>query len=115
MWVPANRSVAPASRDLRPGATARDVAPHYADGVPERPSLLDPSTIAPLELDLRRVFWVITGLWAVALAVTSAIGLLGHIEGRTVVICATGFALGFVALGWERWRFRKRPTETPEI
>lgn len=79
--------------------------------MPERPSLLDASTIAPVELDLRRVFWVITGLWAVALAVTSVIGLAGHIEGRTVVICATGFALGFAALGWERWHFRDRGPE----
>lgn len=79
--------------------------------MPERPSLLDASTIAPVELDLRRVFWVITGLWAVALAVTAVIGLVGHIDGRTVGICATGFALGFAALGWERWHFRERGPE----
>jgi len=83
---------------------------HYAERVPaDRPSLLDPSTIEPFELDLRRVFWVITGLWGVALIVTALIGLVSAIEGRTVVICATGFVLGFVALGWERWHFgRKR-------
>jgi hypothetical protein len=79
--------------------------------VPKRPSLLGASTIAPVELDLRRVFWVITGLWALALLVTSAIGLVGHIEGRAVAICATGFALGFAALGWERWHFRDRAPE----
>ena len=78
----------------------------------ERPSLLDASTLAPVELDLRRVFWAITGLWAVALAVTSAIGLAGHIEGRTVAICATGFVLGFAALGWERWHFRDRTPDS---
>ena len=76
--------------------------------MPGRPSLLAASTIAPVQLDLRRVFWAITGLWAIALAVTSAIGLVGHIDGRTVAICATGFALGFAALGWERWHFRDR-------
>lgn len=76
----------------------------------DRPSLLRPSTIEPLELDLRRVFWTITGLWAVALAVTVAIGLTAGIEGRTIAICATGFALGFAALAWERWRFRGSAT-----
>jgi hypothetical protein len=94
-------------------AARSGAAPHYADEVSERPSLLDPSTLAPIELDLRRVFWVITGLWALALGVTAVIGLVGHIEGRTVTICATGFALGFAALGWERWRFRKQPAEPP--
>ena len=79
-----------------------------------RPSLFDESTMAPVELDLRRVFWVITGLWALALVVTSVIGLVGEVEGRTVTICATGFALGFVALAWERWRFRKRPAAPSE-
>ena len=88
-----------------------DVVRHYPEGVSSRPSLLAESTVAPVVLNLRRVFWVITGMWALALAVTAAIGLFGHIEGRVVAICATGFALGFAALGWERWHFRDRVPE----
>ena len=95
----------------RPGVVVGHCFGHYGERVTSRPSLLAASTIAPVELDLRRVFWVITGLWALALAVTSAIGLVGHIDGRTVAICSTGFALGFAALGWERWHFKDRAPE----
>ncbi len=76
--------------------------------VSEHRSLLDPSELTPLALDLRRVFWTITGLWAVALAVVVVLTLTGSVPGRAVAVCATGFALGFAALGWERWRFGPR-------
>ncbi len=73
-----------------------------------RPRLLDPSELTPLDLDLRRVFWTITGLWAIALVVVIALFVADSVPGRAVAVCATGFALGFAALGWERWRFGPR-------
>ena len=66
--------------------------------------LLAPSTLRPVELDLRTVFWAITGGFTVALVVFAVIGLTGSVDGRTVAICATGVGLGFVAQGWRRWR-----------
>ena len=77
-----------------------------------RRGLLDPSEIAPLELDLRRVFWVFIALWAVALVGVGVAAVVGDVPGRTVAICATGFGLGFVALAWERWRFGPREART---
>lgn len=66
--------------------------------------LLAPSTLRPVELDLRTVFWAITGCFAVALVVAVVVGLVGSVEGRTVAICATGVGLGLLAQGWVRWR-----------
>ena len=71
------------------------------------PRLLAPSTLRPVELDLRRVFWVIIALWAVALVALGVVGLVGSVEGRTVAICATGVGLGFAALAWERRHSRR--------
>lgn len=73
-----------------------------ADGAAPR-GLLAPSTLAPLELDLRTVFWVVTAGWGLALAIVLVVAWRGQVEGRIVAICATGFALGFVAQAWERW------------
>ena len=69
--------------------------------------LLAPSALRPVELDLRRVFWVAIGLWAVALVVLGVAAVGGSVEGRTVAICATGLGLGFAALAWERRRVRR--------
>jgi hypothetical protein len=76
-------------------------------GVPEDApagvrGLLAPSSLRPLDLDLRRVFWTLTGVWAVVLAVVLVLAATRGVEGRTVAICATGVALGFLALAWER-------------
>jgi len=71
------------------------------------PRILEPSNLRPVELDLRRVFGAIMGLWAVALLVLGVVGLVGSVEGRSVAICATGLALGFPALAWERRRARR--------
>jgi hypothetical protein len=70
--------------------------------VTREPRLLAPSTLRPVELDLRRVFWVIIALWTVALVAFGVIGLVSSVEGRTVAICATGVGLGLAALVWER-------------
>ena|GEM_PF-2397892 len=74
----------------------------------DRRGLLAPSELRPLDLDLRRVFWVFIALWGVALVVVVVLAVTGSVAGRTVAICATGFGLGFVALAWERWRFGPR-------
>lgn len=66
--------------------------------------LLAPSTLKPVDVDLRAVFWAVTAGFAVALVVTGCIGLVGSIPGRTVAICATGVGLGLLAQGWVRWR-----------
>lgn len=87
-----------------PGASPGADQPDAGPGTSVVGGLLAPSTLRPVELDLGTVFWVITGCFAVALAVTGLIGLVGSVEGRTVAICATGFGLGFVAQGWLRWR-----------
>ena len=70
-------------------------------------AFLEPSRIAPLQVDLRRVFWVGIALWTAALAVVGALALTGAETGRAVWICLAGFALGFLALDWER-RHRDR-------
>lgn len=69
-----------------------------------RPSLLQPSTLEPVHLDLRRVFWTGTAVWAVALAVASVLVLTGHLQGRAVGVCATGVALGLMGVVWARFR-----------
>lgn len=70
-------------------------------------AFLQPSRIAPLHVDLRLVFWAGVGLWALALAVVGALALAGAETGRAGWICLAGFALGFLALDWER-RHRDR-------
>lgn len=80
---------------------------------PRDGSLLAPSTLRPLELDLRRVFWVITGLWALALAALGVLALVDSVPGRAVGICATGLGLGFAALAWERRHSRAREPHSP--
>ena len=67
-----------------------------------RPSLLSPSRLQPLELDLRRVFWLGIALWAVALVVATALAATSLVSWRAVAICATGLVLGFLAVVWER-------------
>ena len=69
--------------------------------------LLEPSRIAPVPVDLRRVFLVGTGIWLVALVVASTLAAMGSVSMRTVVTCATGAGLGLLAFLWAR---RRRPT-----
>lgn len=89
-------------------STSPDAAPDPSgpdgDHAPATHGLLAPSALRPVELDLRTVFWAITGGFAVALVVLAVIGLTGSVDGRTVAICATGVGLGFLAQGWRRWR-----------
>lgn len=88
----------------------------YPQAVSTPRSLLDASELAPLDLDLRRVFWAFIAAWGAALAVVVVLAAVGSAPGRAVAVCATGFVLGFVALAWERWRFGPRTsTEQPDV
>lgn len=80
----------------RPRPTASPVATFLAE-----------SRLAPVELDLARVFLVGIGLWVVAGLVTGVLLALGHVDARPLVICGLGVALGLLALGWERRRRRR--------
>ncbi|MCL3861535.1 DUF2530 domain-containing protein [Actinotalea sp. K2] len=74
---------------------------------PPRTSLLAPSALDPVEVDLRRVFGVGVGAWTVSLIVTGVLALTGATDGRGAAISLAGLLLGFVALGWEHRRRRR--------
>ena len=76
-----------------------------------RPSLLEPSRLEPVELDLRRVFLVGIALWVVALGVTTGLTVWGDLEGRMPWICALGLVLGGMALLWEHRRRRREAAQ----
>ncbi|WP_246169382.1 hypothetical protein [Actinotalea subterranea] len=71
-------------------------------------SLAEPSSLTPVEIDLRIVFWIGIGAWFVALGVAAVLALQGEVTGRSVATCATGAGLGFLALLWEHRRRRRR-------
>ena len=83
-----------------------DRGPGPAAGRPPRRGLLSPSTLEPVELDLRRVFWAGIVLWAVAGAVCAVLLATGQATARALVICGAGICLGFGALLWESRRRR---------
>lgn len=66
------------------------------------PTLLEPSRLEPVHLDLRRVFLGGIVLWTVALVVSAALAAGGQVGARIPWICAAGLALGGLALLWER-------------
>ena len=66
--------------------------------------LLEPSRLAPVRVDLRRVFLVGTALWLVALVVCATLAAAGSVTARTVATCATGAALGALAVLWAQRR-----------
>ncbi len=70
-------------------------------------SLLRPSTLAPVELDLRAVFRVGIALWTVALVIAAVLAATGRVDARSVATCVVGAVLGGVALGWEARRRRR--------
>ena len=99
--------------DTAPAAGAQHDAPTSAGAArPGALDLLGESRLAPVEIDLGRVFRIGIALWAVAVVVTTALLLADQVEARTVAICVTGLALGFVALAWERRR-RHRTANRP--
>jgi hypothetical protein len=88
----------------RPAVTHREpVVLAYAGAVATR-RLLEPSRLAPVQVDLPRVFLVGTVLWLVALAVTGTLAAMGGVTTRTVLTCATGAGLGVLAILWARHR-----------
>lgn len=93
-----------------PGGGPQSAADRGAAARPRPLDLLGESRLAPVEIDLGRVFRIGIVLWAVAVVVTTVLLLAGQVEARTVAVCATGLALGFVALAWER---RRRDRTTP--
>ncbi|MCV2395088.1 DUF2530 domain-containing protein [Actinotalea sp. M2MS4P-6] len=64
--------------------------------------ILEPSRVAPLQVDLRRVFWGGIAIWVVALVVIGVLALAGVSTGHGVWVCLTGIALGGFGLLWER-------------
>ncbi|WP_308121782.1 VanZ family protein [Actinotalea ferrariae] len=84
---------------------AAHVSTPEAGGAP-RPgalrTLVRPSTLEPVHLDLRRVFLVGIGAWGVALVVVGVLAASGRAATTDVVTCAAGLALGGLALLWER-------------
>ena len=82
------------------------------DGSPPPPTtglagLLRPSTLAPIELDLRRVFLAGVAIWGVALVVAVVLMVMDLVSVRALAICGTGLVLGLLALGWEHRRRRR--------
>lgn len=69
-----------------------------------RRQLLEPSRLAPVPVNLARVFLVGIGLWLVALALFGTIAVLGDGNGRAVATCAAGAVLGVIAVLWARRR-----------
>ncbi|MBO1752200.1 DUF2530 domain-containing protein [Actinotalea sp. BY-33] len=67
-----------------------------------------PSTLAPVEIDLRLVFGIGMAMWAVALVVLLVVHAAGTTTGRGIPVCATGIALGALGVLWEQRR-RRRP------
>lgn len=56
----------------------------------------------PIDVDLARVMWAGTGVWAAALPVTAVLWLLGVISGIWACTCAAGVVLGLVGVLWSR-------------
>ena len=69
--------------------------------------LLRPSTLEPVEIDLRLVFGIGMALWAVALVVMVVVQATGTTTGRGIPVCATGIALGALGVLWEQRRRRR--------
>lgn len=64
----------------------------------------------PVRVDLRKVFGIGTGLWAVALIVALILTSLGHGTESLVILCASGVIIGLLLLIWEffdRWDYRR--------
>ncbi|MBT1163387.1 DUF2530 domain-containing protein [Bifidobacterium felsineum] len=64
----------------------------------------------PVRVDLRKVFGIGTGLWAVALVIALIALTVHHGTESFVVICASGVIIGLLLLIWEffdRWDYRR--------
>ncbi|KFI93811.1 hypothetical protein BISA_1633 [Bifidobacterium saguini DSM 23967] len=64
----------------------------------------------PVRVDLRKVFGIGTGLWAVALIIALILVAIGRGTESLVIICASGVIIGLLLLIWEffdRWDYRR--------
>ena len=90
---------------MAPAADDRDAS--------QRPSLLEPSRLDPVPVDLRRVFLAGTALWVLALVVCLVLEAADVATGANPAVCVTGITLGGLALAWEhRQRVRVARGET---
>lgn len=78
--------------------------------MPDRPRLLEPSRLAPVEVDLARVALAGTGLWLVAAVVALVLVVAGPATWTAVHVCVTGVVLGLLAVLWARRRARRTST-----
>lgn len=76
--------------------------------------IIDPAvrkpTPKPVRVDLRKVFGIGTGLWAVALVVALILTTLDHDFEPLVIMCSSGVIIGLLLLIWEffdRWDYRR--------
>lgn len=64
----------------------------------------------PVRVDLRIVFSLGTGLWAVALIVFIVLGTMGYKVTEACIVCVSGVIIGLLLLVWEhfdRWDYRR--------
>ncbi len=72
--------------------------------MPDRPRLLEPSRLAPVEVDLRRVVLVGTLAWLLGAVVTTVLAATAVVPWVVVHVCLAGVALGGLGLLWVRGR-----------
>ncbi len=64
----------------------------------------------PVRVDLRIVFSLGTGLWAIALIVSIVLNMMGFKMTEICIVCICGVATGLILLVWEhfdRWDYRR--------
>lgn len=64
----------------------------------------------PVRVDLRIVFSLGTGLWAVALIAFIVLGTMGYKVTEACIACVSGVIIGLLLLVWEhfdRWDYRR--------
>lgn len=67
-------------------------------------------TPKPVRVDLRKVFTIVTALWALALVACLILEVAGIGVDNARTICAAGTVIGVALLVWEhfdRWDYRR--------
>ncbi|MDR1033180.1 MAG: DUF2530 domain-containing protein [Bifidobacteriaceae bacterium] len=57
----------------------------------------------PFKIDLKRVFLLLTGLWAIALILSLILAVLGIIMYIVSYVCIVGVIIGVILLLWEHF------------
>lgn len=60
----------------------------------------------PVQVDLRRIFLLGTGLWTVALLILVALKLYGLDTIKPISVCVSGIVIGLLMLVWEHFNRR---------